>query len=163
MPSQLFPRALLIAAVLALAGVPAFAAGKSSGAISIGQSNPGTVDINRTIVSPLGTHAPATAATTSPTLPLATSTGPQTLSDTGAVMPPLQPNTGTNGLPLTATSSGTPVATTSGAIAAPSGTAVLGATGRDMTECMSAWDTKTHMSKSRWREICKSTAVDFDM
>ena len=45
MLSELLPRALLIVTVLALA-VPAQAKG---GAVSIGQSNPGTLDINRTI------------------------------------------------------------------------------------------------------------------
>ena len=57
MPRQSSARAVLVAVVM-LAGVPALVAGPSSAA-SIGQSNPGTVDINRTIVSPLGTHAGA--------------------------------------------------------------------------------------------------------
>ena len=38
--------------------------------------------------------------------------------------------------------------------------AVLGATGRDMSECMAAWETKTHITKSRWREICEQTLVE---
>lgn len=33
----------------------------------------------------------------------------------------------------------------------------IGASGRDMPGCMSAWDPKTHVEKSRWREICART------
>jgi hypothetical protein len=131
-PSELLPRALLIVTVLALA-VPAQAKG---GAVSIGQSNPGTLDINRTIDPQ--TLVPQVGAAAVPT--------------TAAVLFPLQPNTGAGGLPLTATNSGT--------IAAPSGTAVLGATGRDMSECVAAWEPKTHITKSRWREICAQTLVE---
>ena len=132
MLSELLPRALLIVTVLALA-VPAQAKG---GAISIGQSNPGTLDINRTIDA----QTPVTQV------------GTATVPTTAAVLSPPQPNTGAGGLSLTATNSG--------AIAAPSGTAVLGATGRDMFECMAAWETKTHITKSRWREICAQTLVE---
>ena len=132
MLSELLPRALLIVTVLALA-VPAQAKG---GAVSIGQSNPGTLDINRTM-------DPQT---------LVTRVGAAAVPTTAAVLSPLPPNTGAGGLPLTATNSA--------AIAAPSGTAVLGATGRDMSECMAAWETKTHITKSRWREICAQTLVE---
>jgi hypothetical protein len=132
MLSELLPRALLIVTVLALA-VPAQAKG---GAVSIGQSNPGTLDINRTI-------DPQT---------LVIQVGAVAVPAMAAVLSPLQPNAGAGGLPLTATNSG--------AIAAPSGTAVLGATGRDMSECMAAWETKIHITKSRWREICAQTLVE---
>ena len=132
MLSELLPRALLIVTLLALA-VPAQAKG---GAVSIGQSNPGTLDINRTI---------------DPQTPV-TKVGAVAVPTTAAVLSPLQPNPGAGGLPLTATNSG--------AIAAPSGTAVLGATGRDMSECMAAWETKTHITKSRWREICAQTLIE---
>ena len=40
------------------------------------------------------------------------------------------------------------------------GTPSMGATGKDMPECMSAWDSKTHISKVRWREICQRTLND---
>ena len=102
------------------------------GAVSIGQS----LDINRTI-------DPQT---------LVTQVGAAAVPTTARVLSPLQPNAGAGGLPLTATNSG--------AIAAPSGMAVLGATGRDMSECMAAWETKTHITKSRWREICEQTLVE---
>jgi hypothetical protein len=29
-----------------------------------------------------------------------------------------------------------------------------------MPECMAAWDSKTHISKVRWREICARTIND---
>jgi hypothetical protein len=36
----------------------------------------------------------------------------------------------------------------------------LGATGRDMPECMNAWDAKTHITKSEWRQICARTLTE---
>ena len=95
-------------------------------------TNPGTSDINRTIdpqaaVAQVGSTAVSGVITTGP----------------------LQPNVGANGLALPAT--------TSGAIPASGGTAVLGATGRDMDECMAAWDAKTHVSQPRWHQICAAT------
>ena len=175
MTSQLTSRALVVVSLLSLA-TPVLAAG----AVTIGQSNPGTIDINRTIDPQLVGHAGAQPAAATPT-PVTTSTsttssqvsvpaasspittsGSQTPFITGAVSPPLQPNTGANGVPLTATSSGAP--TTGIPSAAPTTgigtTAVLGASGRDMDECLAAWDSKTHISKSRWRQICKSTLAD---
>jgi hypothetical protein len=156
MLTQLTPRSLLI--VILLAFFPAAAQAKGT-AVSIGQSNPGAIDINRTI-DPQAL-VPKIGATTIPT----TTAGPQVPSAIGTVSSSLQPNSGANGLPLTATNSGTPAPTitTTGTIALPSGTAVLGATGRDMPECLAAWDTKTHITKSRWREICKSTLVEPDL
>ena len=69
--------------------------------------------------------------------------------------------------PLTSTSSGAPAAaaaatSTSGAIAPPSGTA-LWAPWSDMPECMAAWDNRTHITKSRWKEICKRSLADLDL
>ena len=143
MLTRLSPRSLLVVTLLVFSPAAAQARG---GAVSIGQSNPGTIDINRTI-DPQA-FVPQIGATTTPM-----TTGPQVPSATGAVSSPLQPNAGANGVPLTATNSGA-IPTSIG------GTAVLGAAGRDMTECMAAWDTKTHITKSRWREICKSTLVE---
>jgi hypothetical protein len=136
------PRSFLIVVLLASSGATAQARGR---ALSIGQLNPGAIDINRKIdpqalvtqvgVTPTGVSSPGSAP---------------------AVV--LQPNADAHGLPLTATSSGAIAATTSGAIPTSiGGTAVLGATGRDMAECMAAWDRKTHITKLRWREICEST------
>jgi hypothetical protein len=137
---RLSPRSLLVVALLVFSPAAAQARG---GAVSIGQSNPGTIDIKRTI-DPQALVRQIGATTT---------TGPQALSATGAVLSPLQPTAGANGVPLTATNSGA-IPTSIG------GTAVLGAAGRDMTECMAAWDTKTHITKSRWREIRESTLVE---
>jgi hypothetical protein len=138
----------LAGTLLAFVTAPALSAAKSSSAVSIGQSNPGTADINRTIVS-----QPQVLVPVVPT--------------TGSVSSPLAPNTGVGGLPLTSTSSGAPAAaaatSNSGAIAPPSGTASLGAMGRDMPECMAAWDNRTHITKSRWREICKRSLADLDL
>jgi len=140
MLTQLSPRALLAITLLVFSAAAAQARG---GTISVGQSNPGTADINRTIDPELLVTQSGTTTQTS--------TGSQALS-----VSPLQPNTGANGLPLTATNSGA-IPTSIG------GTAVLGATGRDMTECMAAWDTKTHITKSRWRQICSETLVGADI
>jgi hypothetical protein len=131
------PRSLLIVGLLSYSAVSVQARGGSS---SVGQSNPGTVDINRTmdpqaLVSQVG----ATAATASSTV-----STPVGL---------LQPNASANGLSL--------AATTSGAIpTSNAGTAVLGAVGRELPECMAAWDTRTHITKSRWRQICAQTLVE---
>ncbi len=130
-------RGLLVVALLSLCAASAEARGGSS---SVGQSNPGTVDINRTIdPQALVSQVGATPATTS------------SVASTPVGL--LQPNAGANGLSL--------AATTSGAIpTSNTGTAVLGAVGRDMDECMAAWDTKAHITKARWRQICTETLVE---
>jgi hypothetical protein len=142
-------RILLVGALLIFAAVQAPSKGAS--AVSVGQSNPGTADINRMIVS-----QPQVIQSLAPVVPT-----------TGSVSSPLAPNTGVGGLPLTSTSSGAPAAaaatSNSGAIAPPSATASLGAMGRDMPECMAAWDNRTHITKSRWREICKRSLADLDL
>ena len=106
--------------------------------------------LNRTIVS-----QPQVIQGLAPVVPTA-----------GSVSFPLAPNTGVGGLPLTSTSSAPAAAaatSNSGAIAPPSGTASLGAMGRDMPECMAAWDNRTHIAKSRWKEICKRSLADHDL
>jgi hypothetical protein len=35
-----------------------------------------------------------------------------------------------------------------------------GATGKNMTECMQAWDSATHVAKTRWRQICARTLTE---
>ena len=129
-------RGLLVVALLSLCAASAEARGGSS----VGQSNPGTVDINRTIdPQALVSQVGATAA-------MASSTGSTPVGL-------LQPDAGANGLSL--------AATTSGAIpTSNAGTAALGAVGRDMDECMAAWDTKAHIPKARWRQICAETLVE---
>ena len=85
-------RILLVGALLTLAAAQSPSQGAS--AVSVGQSNPGTVDINRTIVS-----QPQVIQSPAPVVPT-----------TGSVPSPLAPNTGVGGLPLTSTSSGAPAA-----------------------------------------------------
>ena len=145
---SLSSRIFLVGALLTVAA--AQAPSKGASAVSVGQSNPGTADINRTIVS-----QPQVIQGLAPVVPT-----------TGSVSSPLAPNTGVGGLPLTSTSSAPAAAaatSNSGAIAPPSGTASLGAMGRDMPECMAAWDNRTHITKSRWKEICKRSLADLDL
>jgi len=121
---------LFVVAALALSVVSAEARG------GVSMTNPGTSDINRTIDSQAFVSevaSPAAVATLEP-------------------VSPLQPNSGAKGLASPATAEAIP--------SAVGGTAVLGATGRDMDECMAAWDSKTHVSKARWREICDATLSD---
>ncbi len=83
-------------------------------------------------------------------------------------------------LPNTATSGAVPQAPVSAAILAPtaaivgttgeviatSGGSSLkegGATGRNMPECMGAWDKATHIAKTKWREICARTLTQEHM
>ena len=76
-------RILLVGALLTVAA--AQAPSKGASAVSVGQSNPGTADINRTIVS-----QPQVIQSPAPVVPT-----------TGSVSSPLAPNTGVGGLPLT--------------------------------------------------------------
>jgi hypothetical protein len=167
--------------------------GTSPRSTSIGQSNPGTIDINRpgggalttqttpatgslgsttTIIIP-GSPIPGLGAGTMALLPNSSGLA----SGVNGVLAPVLPNSnglapGVNGT-LPATSSRAPVLSNSsgsvpgvnGTLAGTSSTAPVaassgGATGRTMPECISAWDTQTHITKSRWREICARTLVE---
>ncbi len=55
--------------------------------------------------------------------------------------------------PLTFVESQGEVIATSGGSSLKEG----GATGRNMPECMGAWDKDTHITKTKWREICART------
>ena len=67
-----------------------------------------------------------------------------------------------------ATSGAIPPGATNGAIpnnrgevnASSGGSAITGATGRSIPECMAAWDKTTHITKPRWREICARTLTE---
>jgi hypothetical protein len=148
--------------------------GGSRGSSSIGQSNPGTQDISRATDANQVRNLPGAPS------PGATSLQTQLPSTSGTVNTPLAPNSNGVGqtLPATSTTAPTLGTGTSGAIsttppgtttapgaAASSGTASPasssgGATGRNMPECMSAWDKATHISKPRWREICARTLTE---
>ena len=84
---SLSSRMFLVGALLTVAA--AQAPSKKASAASVGQSNPGTADINRTIVS-----QPQVIQSPAPVVPT-----------TGSVPSPLAPNTGVGGLPLTSTPS----------------------------------------------------------
>jgi hypothetical protein len=45
-------------------------------------------------------------------------------------------------------------------IATGGGSAITGAVGKDMPECMPAWDTATHITKARWKQICARTLTE---
>jgi hypothetical protein len=80
-------------------------------------------------------------------------TGSQVLGVNGLLLPNAQ----------TATSGALPSAltTTQGEVDATSGgSAITGATGQNMPECMAAWDASTHITKIRWRQICARTLVE---
>jgi hypothetical protein len=192
-------RVVLVGALLAFAasapawsqsrGSPSSATrGSSPRSTSSGQSNPGTIDINRPVGGALTTQTtPSTGSLGSTTtiitpgsrtiIPIPGSPIPGLGAGTTALLPnssglapgvngvlaPVLPNSnglapGVNGtLPATSSRVPTLAGTSSTApVAASSG----GATGRTMPECISAWDTQTHITKSRWRKICKRTLIE---
>jgi len=118
--------------------------------------NPGAQDQNAP-ADPNQVRAPA-GAPGSPTTAAGTPTptpGDQILGTNGVQLP----NVGqtTNGaVPGQVTTNRGEVNASSGGTARPD----PGATGRNMTECMSAWDSKTHIAKPRWREICARTLTE---
>lgn len=82
-------------------------------------------------------------------------TGDQVLGANGVLLPNV--GTATNGaVPGQVTTNRGEVNASSGGTARPD----PGATGRNMTECMSAWDSKTHIAKPTWREICARTLTE---
>ena len=145
-------------------------------------SLPTTTDITSISATPIGSQlvytsamesAPSAAATPPGTeiLPNATSTGTAPAAATATKIGP-----GATGLllPSTTTSGAVPQAPTSGAILPPAAAVVgtegeviatsggssgvdIGATGRNMPECMAAWDRATHITKTKWRVICART------
>jgi hypothetical protein len=123
-------------------------------AVTLSQSNPGTQDLS----TPADPNAPlspqtGTASATSPqtgTDMTTLQTAPQSGSDPTAAL--LNPDTTTSA----------EILSINGALPPPfeassGGRSLMGARGKDMQECMEAWDTKTHITKSRWREICSRT------
>ena len=80
-------------------------------------------------------------------------TGAQILGANGVVLPNVGANT-TGVLPAQPTANPGEVIATSG------GSAIMGATGKDLPTCMAAWDKSTHITKPRWREICARTLTE---
>jgi hypothetical protein len=126
----------------------------------LSQFNPGAQDLATPAVS-----APRTTDITTTT----TTTGSQILGVNGLVLPNATtsgdvaqaPISGAIPASLTALASVTAVLTTPGEVIATSGgSAITGASGGDMPTCMAAWDTATHITKPRWREICARTLIE---
>lgn len=130
--------------------------------------NPGAQDLATSPDPGLGTTSGGAASpgmTTTTGVPTA-APGTETVTGSGATSATIPNSTSATILDPTATrdttaSSGpnarAPVPIeTSGGSASPT----MGANGKDMPECMSAWDNKTHISKVRWHEICQRTLND---
>lgn len=47
-----------------------------------------------------------------------------------------------------------------GAVAVPSDTSKEVSTSEALEQCMNTWDAKTHITKSKWREICQRQLKD---
>ena len=90
--------------------------------------------------------------------------GSQVLDVSGVLVP----NAATSGAvaqaPTTAAISSVAVVGSQGEVIATSGGSSLiggGASGRTMPECMAAWDRATHITKTRWRQLCADTLTVF--
>lgn len=159
---------------------PGTLGGGRGSSINLSQFNTGALDVATPAVSP-----PRTTDITSVTL--SGSFGANLESATPAVSAPLTSasattttigasilNTQSLILPNTTTSGAVPQAPVSAAILPPTaaivgttgeviatsgGSSLIGggASGRNMPECMAAWDKATHISKTKWREICART------
>jgi hypothetical protein len=146
-----------------------FSQGAPGSPPNLSSANPGAVDQNAS-TDPAQIQAPIGAPGASPSTPSSTTTtgdqaamattGDQILGANGVQLPnvgattsgavPPQPNAALPG--QVAASRGEVDATSGGSSGVD-----LGATGRNMPECMAAWDAKTHITKSRWRDICART------
>lgn len=139
---------------------------------NLSSANSGAVDQNAAtdptqIQSPAGTPGSPSSVTSSTT----------TTGDQAAMPTPGDQILGANGVQLpnvgVTTSGAVPmqpsgaapgqVAAGRGEVDATSGGSSgvdLGVTGRDMPECMRAWDAKTHITKPAWRQICARTLIE---
>jgi len=132
------------------------ARGGSSSTPNLGALNPGAQDQNaptepNRIASPTGAPGSPTTATGTPT----PTTGDRLLGANGVQLPNVGAAT-SGAVPGQVTTNRGEVNASGGGTARPE----TGATGRNMTECMSAWDSKTHITKPRWREICARTLTE---
>lgn len=124
--------------------------------VPLSQFNPGTQDLSRPVdpdqtragsITPSGAGASPQPGTDTTTLP-GTTTGQIGIDPTTLLNPE--------------TTTSAEILGISGAIpppfqAAAGGSPRTGARGADMDGCMAAWDAKTHINKTRWREICSRT------
>ena len=162
---------------------PSTTSGGTSGPQNLSQFNTGAQDLATPAVSPptttditsvtlsgsqlLGANSPESAvpAVSAPT----TTEGATTTTIGTSVL-----TAGSMILPNAATSGAVPQAPVSAALLPPSAAVVgtegeviatsggssgvdIGATGRDMPECMAAWDKGTHMTKTKWLQVCART------
>ncbi len=136
-------------------------------------SPPTTTDITSVTLSGsqlLGANSPESAV---PAVSSPTTTDSATTTPLGTSVL----NSGSMILPNAVTSGAVPEGPVSAAILPPTAAIVgtqgeviatsggssgvdIGATGRDMPECMAAWDAGTHMNKTKWREVCARTLKD---
>lgn len=131
--------------------------GPSAGTAPGGVANPGATATTGVSTSAPGTMTTNTSTTTPAGVPGTTITGSDATSAT-------IPNSTSAAIvdPTRDTTSPDPNARAPVPVESSGGSSIptLGASGKDMPECMSAWDTQTHISKVRWREICQRTLSD---
>jgi hypothetical protein len=156
---------------------PSTRSGGGGSPTDLSQFNPGAQDLATSAVS-----APTTANITDLAIPAASglmttdittttlftagsqvTTGSQVLDVNGVLVP----NAATSGAvaqaPTTAAISGVAITGSQGEVIATSGGSSLiggGASGGTMPECIAAWDKATHITKTRWRQICAVTLTE---
>ena len=152
--------------------------GRGGSSTDLSQFNPGLQDLATPAVSaPTTTNITDLAApgasglvTTDVTTTTLLTTGSQvtTGSLVLGVNGVLLPNDATSGAvaqaPTTAAISSVAVIGSQGEVIATSGGSSLiggGASGRTMPECMAAWDKATHITKTRWQQLCADTLTEF--
>jgi hypothetical protein len=164
------------------AAVPSASASTTSGGggspTNLSQFNTGAQDLATPAVSPPTTTnitdlvAPSASGllttditnTTLLTTGSQVAIGSQVLDVSGVLMP----NAATSGAvaqaATTAAISNAAIIGSQGEVIATSGGSSLiggGASGRTMPECMAAWDKATHITKTRWRQLCADTLTVF--
>ena len=121
--------------------------------------------LNGQVVSLSAPPALSTPMTTDITSVTPAATGPQLLGVNGMILT----NAATSGAvpqaPTTAAISSVAIIGTQGEVIATTGGSSVtgGATGRNIPECMEAWDKATHITKTKWREVCARTLTEEHM
>jgi len=121
--------------------------------------------LNGQVVSLSAPPALSTPMTTDITSFTPAATGPQLLGVNGLILT----NAATSGAvpqaPTTAAISSVAIIGTQGEVIATTGGSSItgGATGRNIPECMEAWDKATHITKTKWREVCARTLTEEHM
>ena len=90
-------------------------------------------------------------------------TGSQVLGVNGVLLPNATTSGAVAQAPTTAAISAVAIIGSQGEVIATSGGSSLiggGASGRTMPECMAAWDKATHITKTRWRQLCAVTLTE---